>query len=169
MSSHQGGSFEEQRLRADVRGLVQLAVVEASNRAAAAVEAEHLLLAVLFERRNPASRALAAAGLDYEAFDRALAVERERSLEVAGIAPIPAGRLTALPRRDRPRWGASAKEALARGHRFTGTQRQHTMRHLDVAAGVLSAPLGTVPRALGYAGLDRDALLEAVQAAAQAA
>lgn len=169
ISSHQGGSMPEQRLRADVRGLVQLAIVEASNRGAAAVEAEHLLLALLFDRRNRAATALAAAGLDYEAFGAALAAERENSLRTAGVEPIPAERLVSAGRRERPHWGTSAKQALLSGHRMSATQRSHSMRHADVAAGILAATLGTVPRALAYAGFNRSQLLQAVVSAAQEA
>ncbi|AYG02688.1 Clp protease N-terminal domain-containing protein [Gryllotalpicola protaetiae] len=169
ISAHQGGSLPEQRMRADVRGLVQLAVIEASNRGANAVQAEHLLLALLFDRRNRAAAALAEAGLDYDAFTAALAAEREQSLRAAGVAPIPAERLVATGRRERPRWGTSAKQALAAGHRMSSTQRGHSMRHADVAAGILASALGTVPRALAYAGFDRSQLLQAVVSVAQEA
>jgi ATP-dependent Clp protease ATP-binding subunit ClpA len=168
-AGHQGGSLPEQRLRADVRGLVQLAIVEASNRGAGAVEAEHLLLALLFDRRNHAATALAAAGLDYEALAHALTAERENSLRTAGVEPIAPDRLAAAGRRERPRWGTSAKQALMAGHRMASTQRGHSMRHADVAAGILSSGLGTVPRALAYAGFDRARLLQAVVSATQEA
>jgi len=167
--SHQGGSLPEQRLRADVRGLVQLAVREAGNRGAGAVEAEHLLLALLFDRRNAAAAALAAAGLDYDAFAAALQSERENSLRSAGVEPIPAERLVSTGRRSRTSFGTSAKQALAAGHRMSATQRSHSMRHADVAAGVLAAGLGTVPRALAYAGFDRSRLLQAVVSGTQEA
>jgi ATP-dependent Clp protease ATP-binding subunit ClpA len=169
ISSHQGGSLPEQRLRADVRGLVQLAVVEASNRGAGAVEAEHLLLALLFDRRNRAATALAAAGLDYEALARALMAERENSLRTAGVEPIPAERLVSSGQRARTSFGTSAKQALMAGHRLSSSRRGHTMGHADVAAGILSSGLGTVPRALAYAGFDRARLLQAVVSATQEA
>ncbi|GAA4159163.1 hypothetical protein GCM10022286_13100 [Gryllotalpicola daejeonensis] len=166
-ASHQGGSLPEQRLRADVRGLVQLAIVEASNRGAGAVEAEHLLLALLFDRRNRAATALAAAGLDYDAFAAALLTERENSLRAAGVEPIAAERLASAGQRSRTTFSASAKQALAAGHRVSTSRRSHTMRHTDVAAGVLSSQVGTVPRALAYAGFDRSELLKAVVSATQ--
>jgi len=168
-SRHQGGAAPEQRLRADVRGLVQLAVVEASNRGAAAVEAEHLLLAVLFDRRNRAASTLAAAGLDYEALTRALATERENSLRAAGVEPIPAERLMSTGHRARTGFGTSAKQALVAGHRLSTSRRSHTMGHTDVAAGILSSGLGTVPRALAYAGFNRSELLQALVSATQEA
>lgn len=168
-SAHQGGSRPEQRLRSEVRGLVQFAIVEASNRGSATVEAEHLLLALLFDRRNAATTALVAAGFDYAALSAALVIERESSLRAAGVEPIAAERLAATGRRERPGWGTSAKQALAAGSRVSSAQRRHSMRHADVAAGILSSTLGTVPRAIAYAGLDRQQLLQAAVSAAQEA
>lgn len=160
------GTIDEQRMRPSVRPLVKLALVEARNRGADAVEAEHLMLALLFDRHNPAALALGEAGLDYAAFDRAIAAERERGLRTAGVAPVPPERLRATARDPRTRWAASAREALARGHRLSTTQLHHTMRHADVAVGILTAEIGTVPRALAVAGFDRQALLAVVRGSA---
>jgi len=146
-------------MRPDVRGIVQLAVVEASNRGSESVGAEHLLLALLFDRGNPAAVLLRGSGLDYEGLTAALAGERTASLRAAGVEPVPAERLQSSGRRGRPRFATSFKQALATGHRLAPTQRSHTMRHADVAIGVLAAELGTVPRALALAGFDRKALL----------
>ncbi|MFC4242051.1 Clp protease N-terminal domain-containing protein [Gryllotalpicola reticulitermitis] len=162
VSRHQGGSVEEQRMRPDVRGIVQLAAVEASNRGSNVIEAEHLLLAIAFHRANPAARALAELGLDYAAIATALEAERARALSVAGIQPFAPERLASTQRDRRSRLGASFRDALARGHRFSSTQRRHTMGYTDVAIGILTAELGTVPRALAVSGFDRDALLHAL-------
>lgn len=165
-SAHQGGSLPEQRMRLDVRGVVQLAVVEASDRNSERVEAEHLLLALLFDRSNPAAAILRGEGLDYDGLTRALVGERTASLRAAGVEPVPAERLATSGRRGRPRFATSFKQALQAGHRLAPTQRNHTMRSEDVAIGVLAAELGTVPRALALAGFDRRALLAALRAKA---
>lgn len=166
-SRHHGSP--EQRMRGSLRGVVVSAVSEATSRGAGAVEAEHLLLALLHDRRNAAAVALAAAGLDYEAFSTALFAERDHSLRAAGVDPIPPERLVSTGRRDRPRWGTSAKQALGAGLHAAGGQRARSMRHTDVAVGVLSSSLGTVPRALAHAGFDRSELLKALVSATQEA
>jgi hypothetical protein len=97
-------------------------------------------------------------GLDRAAVAAMLAVERERSLATAGIAVVDGGRLAATPRRTRPGWGTSAREAIVRGSRLGRRDRQRTSE-ADLLTGILQADLGTVPRAFAYAGVDRAALV----------
>ncbi|GAA4180235.1 Clp protease N-terminal domain-containing protein [Gryllotalpicola koreensis] len=172
---HQGRSG--QSIGAEVRALVRLATAEAERRGLPAVEAEHLMLALLAGTGSTggtagtggAAAVLAAEGLDYDTFARALIAERENSLRAAGVEPVPADRLVSTGRQSRARFGTSARQALVAAHRVSASHRRHNMRTGDVAAGILSSSLGTVPRALAYAGLDRSRLLQAVVSATQEA
>ena len=141
--------------------VVQRAIDEAARRGAANVEAEHLLL-VISAGDDAAGRALAEVGLDHAGVEAALDAERERALEVAGVAPVAEERLRST-RRSRPGWGASFRDAMRRADfRARRDRKRDDREHLAVAAallGVLRADLGTVPRALAYAGVDRRALI----------
>jgi len=156
-----------QAVRADFRAIWGIAMVEATNRAATAVEAEHLMLAFLFHRTDPATQLLARHGLTYEAFSDALAREREHTLAAIGIRIPDPGRLKAAPRvrLGGPRFSASAKEVWERtGRRARGRRGGRTPRILtaDFLHSLLSLELGTVPRALARGGFDRAALLAAI-------
>jgi len=144
-----------------LKPVILRAIDEAARRGAANVEAEHLLL-VISAGDDASARALAEFGLDHAAVEAALDAERARALEVAGVAPIGEDRLRST-RRVRPGWGASFRDAMRRADFRTrrGLGREERER-LGVAAallGVLRADLGTVPRALAYAGVDRPALI----------
>lgn len=137
------------------------AIDEARTRASANVEAEHLLLALATDQSPGTAEILADAHLDHDAIDAALRRERAESLDAAGIAPVDPDTLAASPRQARPGWGTSAKEALTRGHREKSRTRDV---ETELLIGVLGATLGTVPRALTLAGIDRAELLETVRA-----
>ena len=139
------------------RRTIVRAIEEATDAGAPSVEAEHLLLAIASEPEQ-VGPVLDAFGLDRVAVVAMLAVEREHSLATAGIASVDVGRLAATPRRTRPGWGTSAREAIVRGSRFGRRERQR-MSEADLLTGILQAELGTVPRALAYAGVDRVALI----------
>lgn len=138
------------------------AIEEARTRASANVEAEHLLLALTTDRSPGTAAILADAHLDHDALDAALRRERAESLDAAGIAPVDPHTLAASPRQTPPGWGTSAKEALARGHREKNRTRDV---ETELLIGILGATLGTVPRALALAGIDRDELIEAARTA----
>ncbi len=165
------GTGAPQDFQPDIRALFGVAMVEATNRSSVAVEAEHLMLALLFDRNGQGTKVLAQRGLTYEAFSRALLTEREHTLAAIGITVPDASRLTAAPRirRERPRFSASARDAWERAGRRARSRRGRAQRFgsLDVFAGLLSAELGTVPRALLRGGFDREELLAAVEAASQ--
>ncbi len=150
-------AMDEDRLTHGMRGLVARCVEEAARRGTTVVEAEHVLLAISADPDIPASRLLADAGLDHASIESALRDERLRSLASAGVEPVDAQSL-AVSRRtdkrtDKPRWGASVAMAMKRERRGGGS------RALAVLIGVLRAEVGTVPRALALAGIDRPALL----------
>ncbi len=144
-----------------LKPVILRAIDEAARRGAANVEAEHLLL-VISAGDDASARALAEFGLDHAAVESALDAERERALEVAGVAPIAPDRLRST-RRVRPGWGASFRDAMRRAEfRSRRDRGRHERERLAVSAallGVLRADLGTVPRALAFAGVDRQALI----------
>lgn len=164
-TSGTGGNTPGQPLSRALRELVARAIAEAQRRNAALVEAEHLLLALADAEGSPVQAVLTEAGLDTAGVDAALAAERAASLAVAGVTPPPADRLLASPRVARPRWGASAREALVRAHRAAAAQRRQRSAEIDLLAGLFALELGTVPRALTRAGVDRPAVLAAARRA----
>ena len=70
-----------------------------------------------------------------------------------------------VPRRaatgDSTHMGASAKLVLGRG--FRTVRRKRDLRPAHVLAGILEAEVGTVPRALALAGVDRTELMTRVR------
>ena len=134
--------------------VLETAAAEAKSDGSAAVEAHHLLLAIAGE----GSLALQSAGLDQAAVRRALDQEFSRSLAAAGVR-LAGGMPDATPDPEKsPPVGASVRAALERS--FQLVERKRDMRPGHVLLGVLQAELGTVPRALALAGIDRADLCE---------
>lgn len=155
-----------QPLSRALRPVILRAVTEAQQRGSGTVEAEHLLLALSRDGSLPVRTVLADAGLGPDGLDAALAAERAASLRVAGVTQPPADRLAASPRLTRPRWGASAREALVRAHRVAAANRRQRSGELDLLAAILGLELGTVPRVLTLADVDRQGLLTSARRAA---
>ena len=145
-----------------LRSLIAEATDEARRLHSTNVEAEHLLLALSARSGGQAGSALAQQGLTYESIQAALIDEQHSSLRAAGIEPVAEERLVCTPRRRRPGWGASAKESLQRASRIGKQFKRRKMEELDLLLGILHAELGTVPRALAIAGVDRSQLIRAV-------
>jgi D-alanyl-D-alanine carboxypeptidase len=151
-----------------VKGILERGRDEARQDGSAAVEAEHLLLAIASHRGTTAPPALAAAGLDRDAIRAALDREFAASLRVAGVelsgfALAPA---TADPHRS-PELGTSAKLVLERAVRSAG-RGPGRIGPAHMLLGVLDAEVGTVPRALALAGVDRAELAAQTRAALSA-
>ncbi|HLU72173.1 MAG TPA: Clp protease N-terminal domain-containing protein [Nonomuraea sp.] len=139
---------------------------EARRDGSATIEAEHLLLAVAAQEGTAPQRVLAEAGLGHRAVRAALDREFEHSLSTVGVS-VPAGlALSSTPSERRPTMGATGKLALERG--FASVTRKKDLRPAHVLLGILHAEVGTVPRALALAGVDRSALLARVQESAAA-
>ncbi|GIE91276.1 Clp protease N-terminal domain-containing protein [Actinoplanes regularis] len=137
--------------------ILVMAGAEANAEGSAMIEAHHMLLAIA----QDGSPTLAAAGIDHAAVRAALDHEFTRSLAVAGVR-VDGGLPQATPQTaGQPGLGATAKAALDRG--FAGAQRKRDCRPGHVLLGVLLAPVGTVPRALDFAGVDRSRLIEDVR------
>lgn len=139
-----------------LRAIIARAQHEAHDDGSTTVEAQHLLLAIASEPEPTTRQVLESVGLDRDAIRGALDREFEHSLRVVGVSraaydlPQPS-RLPTLPP-----MGTSAKLALERG--LTSISRKRHPRPAHLLLGVLSAQLGTVPRALALAGVNRHAL-----------
>jgi ATP-dependent Clp protease ATP-binding subunit ClpA len=153
--------LDDERLGTTVKQVVMRAIDEAIRRGSTNVEAEHLLLAIA-AGDDIAGRTLAEFGLDHASVDAALRGEREHALRAADIEPVAEERLGAT-RKSRPGWGASIREALRRAdfraHRGHPRAERERLAIADALLGILRADLGTVPRALAYADVDRSALI----------
>jgi D-alanyl-D-alanine carboxypeptidase len=131
---------------------------EARQDGSAAVEAEHLLLGVAAGPRAVPREVLAAAGLDHRVIRDALDREFEHSLNAAGASAtaFDLPRPSANP--DRPsRLAASARLAIERG---ATSAPKKDLQPAHLLLGILQADVGTVPRALALAGIDRAGLAE---------
>jgi ATP-dependent Clp protease ATP-binding subunit ClpA len=152
----------ELALPRQLHAIGQRAIAEARLRRASAVDAEHVLLAILSDRSGPASARLGPAGLDYDRLRYALDDERRRSLAVAGIAPISAQALVATQRTATPGWGASIREVLRNADRPATRSGRPGALEIELATAILGADLGTVPRALALAKIDPSTLMLAL-------
>ena len=134
--------------------------VEAKRDGAKCIEAEHMLLALAINPDSAAARLLKESGLDHQRLTSALHEERRRTLAFAGMN-APDKKLVEATGLDSPlSLGTSAKAAVRRaliGSRLD--RRRARLRSIDLLAGILQAELGTVPRALAIAGIDRVALI----------
>lgn len=128
------------------------------------IEAQHLLLAIADQEGTIPQRLLSAAGLDRQGVHDALDREFEHSLSTVGVLPAAFG--FSPPSSDpgrSPHIGSSAKLALERG--FTGGVRKRDLQPAHLLLGVLLSEVGTVPRALALAGVDRAELVASVEQA----
>jgi ATP-dependent Clp protease ATP-binding subunit ClpA len=135
--------------------------VEAKRDGAEFIEAEHMLLALAADRDGDAAKVLKDSGLDHGRLVSALQEEHRRTLAFAGMH-APSNELvksTALE--SSLTFGTSAKTAFRRALMAShgDHRRRSRLRGTDLLVGILQAELGTVPRALAIAGVDRAALL----------
>jgi len=147
-----------------LKTVLTLAREEALRDGSATAEAHHLLLAVAGHPGAPAASVLASAGLDRAAIRQALDREFAQSLGAVGVSPSAFSLPPATPDpQRRPHLGASIPLTLERATKAAaGTRPQPA--HLLV--GILQADVGTVPRALALAGVDRAGLLARARQAA---
>ena len=134
--------------------------LEAKRDGAKLIEAEHMLLALAADPDNDAGKLLNEAGLDHARLASALKEEHERTLAFAGISTRSFERVKATELESRLTFGTSAKAAFRRA--LIGSRRDRRrarLRSIDLLAGILEAELGTVPRILAIAGIDRTVLI----------
>jgi ATP-dependent Clp protease ATP-binding subunit ClpA len=136
-----------ERFTRDARRAVVRAQDVAMDLGAEQVEPEHLLLA-LAEGCNPASRAIAEAGLDPATIAATIEADLVAMLEVVGVPPSVLDAAPARPRADRPRLSLQAKSVLERALReaVRGGGRRLGAEH--VLLGALRPPGPTLARVL---------------------
>ena len=126
-----------------------------------------MLLALASSSDGETARLLHEFGLDHQRLSSAFREERRRTLAFAGIS-APDKKLVEATERDCAlSFGTSAKAAVRRA--LIGAhhdRRRARLRIMDLLAGILEAELGTVPRALAIAGVDRAALISRARASA---
>jgi ATP-dependent Clp protease ATP-binding subunit ClpA len=136
-----------------VHAILEQGREEARQDGSAAVEAQHLLLAVAAGPQAVPRQVLTTAGLDHRVIRDALDREFERSMQAAGVsaATFDLPQSSRSPQRPR-RLGASARLAIERG---ATSGRKKDLQPAHLLLGILQADVGTVPRALALAGIDR--------------
>jgi ATP-dependent Clp protease ATP-binding subunit ClpA len=157
-----------------VASILEQAGQQAHLEGSATIEAQHVLLAMAAQPQSTAGQVLSSVGLDAGTLREALDRELEHSLSAAGVSAAAFG----LPRAERavkkepgrasPRataLGVSVRHALERG--VTGVRGNPQPAHLLL--GILQAQVGTVPRMLQLAGVERAQLKRRVQQSLEAA
>jgi len=145
-----------------INAIVQQGEAEAQEDGSADTEAHHLLLAIASHEGTAAHAVLHSVGLDRQAIRAALDREFEHSLSAAGVslAAYDLPKPSRDPKR-RPGVGASARLTLERG--FAAAIGKKDLRPAHLLLGVLNTNIGTVPRALALAGVDRADLMARAQ------
>ncbi|RJL35994.1 Clp protease N-terminal domain-containing protein [Bailinhaonella thermotolerans] len=146
-----------------INTIMEQGAAEAGEDGSAAIEAHHLLLAIAAHEGTAPHRLLTGAGLGRREIRDALDREFEHSLAAVGVSPssFPLPAPAPDPGR-RPKPGASAGLALERALTACGGKKRD-LRPAHLLLGVLTAGIGTVPRALALAGADRAALIARTQ------
>ncbi|MDO8213430.1 Clp protease N-terminal domain-containing protein [Conexibacter sp. CPCC 206217] len=148
-----------ERFARDARVIVTRAHEQAEALGSPTLEAEHMLLAIAADPNTPTARLLSDEGLHSSGLLAALEREQELSLAAAGVTigdfELPAR--PPVPRR-KPGFAASSKRAMERAVRIAVARGDRRIGATHVLLGVLRADVGTVPRALAAAGVDRIAL-----------
>ena len=141
--------------------------IEARNLGAKFIEAEHMLLALASNSDTDAGRLLNESGLDHERLASALRDEHRRSLAFAGFQPSDEEPAKTVKVDGPLLLGTSAKVAMIRALLASRRDRARRARlkDVDLLRGILLAELGTVPRALAIAGVDRMTLISRTRTA----
>ena len=126
----------------------------ASGLGSDSVEAEHLLISIA-SGNSKAGHALRDVGLEPQELRDALLRDFERALAHVGIDAGGVD-LPANCRRSKPRWGASAKQALERARAEAKRHGDRKIGSEHVLRGLLAAEHGTVPSILAAEGISPD-------------
>lgn len=147
------------------RAVTAQAEEEARSRGSGTVDAEHLLLALSRDEAGVPATVLGRAGLDHAGVEQTLEQDMEYSLAAVGVSAAAYALPSPTPVAGRPRWGASAKLALARSLEVAAERDERRLEPAHIFLALLRAEAGTVPRALGAAGVDPADLVAETEAA----
>lgn len=125
---------------------------EARDDGSATIEAQHLLLAIAGGGEADTREVLTSSGVDQQTLRNALDREFEHSLGAVGVSHAALGLPRPTSSSIQPKMGTSVKLALERG---LASVARKDLRPMHLLLGVLQAEVGTVPRALTIAGIDR--------------
>jgi ATP-dependent Clp protease ATP-binding subunit ClpA len=142
------------------QAVLDQAEVEAREDRSATIEPQHVLLAIAAQDGTEPQQALRDAGLDHETLKAALRREYEHSLGAAGVSLDDFDLRSTPDNERRPQLGASFKLTV---ERMAGAHGKQKPKPGHLLFGVLQAEVGTVPRALALAGVDRAELVERVR------
>ncbi len=147
------------RLTDEARWVVRRGQDHARASGAAAIESEHLLVALSEREDTPAHRVLADAGLTPERLRGLINQERDRSLRFAGIEPSP---IPVPPAASSLALATSAKNVLRRAVARSAQGKAKGIDSTRLLRSILDQEAGTVPRLLALADVDRAVLLAAL-------
>lgn len=145
-----------------LRSLLQQAGREAQGDGAT-TEAQHVLLAMASQAET--RELLQSLGLDHGSIRAALDAEFRHTLGAAGVS-VAASEVQrgSTASEASPALGPSVHHALQRGL----SDRREAPRPAHLLLGILLADVGTVPRALALAGVDRAALITRIRQSLEA-
>jgi D-alanyl-D-alanine carboxypeptidase len=143
----------------DARWAVRRGQDHARAAGAAAIESEHLLIALSERDGTPAQRALADVGLTPGRLAELLAEEHARSLRFAGVEPTA---IAAVPTKGSLRLATSTKSTLTRAVAASHTGAGRGIDTGRLLCAIVDQQSGTVPRLLALAGVNREDLMAAV-------
>lgn len=146
----------------EARSAVVRAVAAAGRMGAERVEPEHLLLA-LAEGCNPASRAIAEAGLDPDTIAATIEADLVAMLEVVGVPPSVVESAPVRPRADAPRLSLHAKSVLEQALREALRSGDRRLGAEHVLLGALRPPGPTLARVLARHDVEPERLAALVQ------
>jgi len=152
-----------ERFLRDSRGAVVRALDAARRLGAEQVEPEHLLLALAAGHADPAARALAEAGLDCAAIERAMELDLVAALDVVGVPASVVESTPILPRTDNPGFSLPMKRVLEQALREAVRRSQRKIGTEHLLLGLLSPPPVGVHRVLARLEVDAERLTALVQ------
>jgi len=141
-----------ERFTRDSRAVVLRAMDVARRLGAEQIEPEHLLLALAEGGGDAAARALAEAGIDAAAIERAIEQDLVASLELVGVPASVVAAAPVHPRADRPGFGVLAKQALERALKEAVCRGDRRLGAEHMLLGLVHPPVASVARVL--VGLD---------------
>ncbi|HEV7805314.1 MAG TPA: Clp protease N-terminal domain-containing protein [Solirubrobacteraceae bacterium] len=152
-----------ERFTREAKATVLRALDVAQRAGAEQVEPEHMLLALAGGHADAASRAIAEAGIDVGAIERAIEQDLVAALEVVGVPASVVASTPALPRADRPGFAVATKEALEQAMKEAVRRGDRRLGREHVLLGLLSPPAVSLARVLRALDVAPPRLAELVQ------